>query len=154
MAQYARNDTRYLKPLADKLKLELGQKGRLAWHQEYCAQLVAECAHPPAIDHDEVWRIKGSSRLGRRELAVLRELWQWRETEAVAANRPPFFILSHEALVGIATESVGGGQFERLLPQRFSDPRRPGLLKAVEHGLAGTPGPPPKILHSERRWRE
>src|ERR1041385_5874148 len=37
MEQYARNDTHYLKSLADKLKLELQQKGRLAWHQEACA---------------------------------------------------------------------------------------------------------------------
>ena len=93
MEIYARNDTHYLKPLADKLKLELQQKGRLAWHQESCARLIAETSQPPVVDADSAWRIKGSSRLGRPALAVLRELWQWREQEAVAANRPPFFIL-------------------------------------------------------------
>ena len=40
MEQYARHDTHYLKPLSDKLKLELQQKGRLAWHQEACAGLI------------------------------------------------------------------------------------------------------------------
>ncbi|MGH7988991.1 MAG: ribonuclease D, partial [Limisphaerales bacterium] len=34
MEIYARNDTYYLKPLADKLKSELAAKNRLAWHQE------------------------------------------------------------------------------------------------------------------------
>ena len=43
-----------------------------------------------------------SSRFWIAALAVLRELWRWRETEAVAANRPPFFILAHEKLVAIA----------------------------------------------------
>ncbi len=33
MEAYARNDTRYLKPLADILKTQLQEKGRLAWHQ-------------------------------------------------------------------------------------------------------------------------
>ena len=47
METYARNDTHHLKPLADKLKLELQQKGRLAWHQESCARLIAECSQPP-----------------------------------------------------------------------------------------------------------
>ncbi len=46
METYARNDTHHLKPLADRLKLELQQKGRLAWHQESCARLIAECSKP------------------------------------------------------------------------------------------------------------
>jgi ribonuclease D len=41
METYARNDTRHLKPLSDRLKLELGQKNRLGWHQESCARLIA-----------------------------------------------------------------------------------------------------------------
>ena len=99
METYARNDTHYLKPLADKLKLELQRKGRLAWHQESCARLIAESSKPSATNADSVWRIKGSHALNRRALAVLRELWQWRESEAIAANRPPFFILNHEKLI-------------------------------------------------------
>jgi len=42
METYARNDTHHLKPLADKLRLELQQKGRLAWHQESCARLIVD----------------------------------------------------------------------------------------------------------------
>ena len=45
MDRYARNDTHYLKPLADQLKADLEAKGRLAWHQESCARLIAEL-HP------------------------------------------------------------------------------------------------------------
>jgi ribonuclease D len=80
---------------------------------------------------DGVWRIKGSHLLGRSALAVLRELWRWRETEATAANRPPFFVLSHESL---------------FLPRNFSDRRRATLMKAVEQGLAVTPDKFPKLL--------
>src|SRR5262245_10398770 len=34
MERYARNDTHYLKPLADKMKPELEARNRMAWHQE------------------------------------------------------------------------------------------------------------------------
>src|SRR6267378_8418552 len=95
MERYARNDTHFLKPLADKLKEELQSKGRLDWHQESCNRLIKECSAEKPADMDAVWRIKGSHLLGRPALAVLRELWQWREGEAISANRPPYFVISH-----------------------------------------------------------
>src|ERR1051326_6659458 len=87
MERYARNDTHYLKPLADRLKDELQAKGRLAWHAESCARLIVDCTRERPADMDSVWRIKGSHLLGRPALAVLRELWQWREREAIATTR-------------------------------------------------------------------
>jgi len=146
METYARNDTHYLKSLSDKLKLELQQKNRLAWHQESCARLIAECSQPPVVDGDFVWRIKGSSRLDRRELAVLRELWHWREKEAVAANRPPFFILNHEKLADIACAAVENHPVENLLSPRMSPRRRETLLEAVRTGLAVPAGRQPEII--------
>ena len=80
-----------IKPLADRLKRDLEAKGRLAWHQESCGRLIADCAQGRRLDLDSIWRIKGSHHLDRPALAVLREVWQWREREAVAANKrtPP-----------------------------------------------------------------
>src|SRR5947208_13998083 len=52
MEQYARNDTHYLKPLADKLRAGLESKGRLAWHQESCARLISECTQLRPVDTD------------------------------------------------------------------------------------------------------
>ena len=146
METYARNDTHHLKPLADKLKLELQQKNRLAWHQESCARLVAECSQPAVLDEDAVWRIKGSSKLRRPALAVLRELWHWRENEAVAANRPPFFILNHEKLVTIANAAADNHQLENLMPPRMSPRRRDALMEAVRAGLAVPAGRQPEII--------
>src|SRR6267154_4652287 len=74
MERYARNDTHYLKPLADKLKPELEARGRLAWHQETCSRLITDCCQPKEPALDSVWRMKGSHALGRPGLAVLREL--------------------------------------------------------------------------------
>ncbi len=146
MEKYARNDTHYLKPLADKLKLELQRKGRLAWHQESCARLIAESSKPPAANADAVWRIKGSHALNRRALAVLRGLWEWREREAIAANRPPFFILNHEKLVNIAATAAAHKPVDHLLPPRLSPRRHAALSQAIRAALALPPGSHPVLL--------
>ena len=146
MEEYARNDTRHLKPLSDRLREELQNKGRLSWHEETCAQLVAECAVTPAIDADAVWRIKGSTRLSRPALAILRELWNWREQEAIQANTPPFFVLPHEVMTGLADAVARGQVPDGLIPQRLSPNRRKLLEQAIERGLQAAPGDHPRIL--------
>lgn len=146
MEQYARNDTHYLKPLADRLRAGLEANGRLAWHQESCARLISDCTRPRPVDTDLVWRIKGSHRLGRPALAILRELWQWRETEAVSANRPPFFVMSHEALVEVAAAAATRRPIDPFVPKNISERRRAGLADAVQHGLKVAPDKFPKIV--------
>jgi ribonuclease D len=155
MEEYARNDTRYLKTLEEKLRAELVAKGRLAWHQESCARLIAESSIPPVIDPDEVWRIKGSSFLEAPALAVLRELWHWREREAIAASRPPFFVLSHEAMTAISQLVSERQPFEQLIPPRMHPRRRGNLIEAVRAAQAVPPEKfPEKILHRSQRPSE
>jgi len=163
MEIYAREDTHYLKPLADKLKLELQQKGRLAWLRESCARLIGDTSQPPMVDVDSAWRVRGSSRLGRPALAMLRELWRWREQEAIAANRPPFFILAHEKLVAIAAAAAGHKPVEPLLPPRLSPRRREDLAAAIETGRQLSADRQPELLRPQghrpteaelRRYRE
>jgi ribonuclease D len=136
METYARNDTHHLKPLVDKLTAELEAKGRLAWHQESCARLIRDCSEIKPPNLDLVWRLKGSNRLTRAGLAVLREIWHWREFEAIEANKPPYFILQHEALVELASAAAAGRPAEPLIPVRFSRHRREGLTAAIRQGLA------------------
>ena len=163
MEIYARNDTHYLKPLADRLKTALETKGRLDWHQEFCARLIVECSRPAVLDADSMWRIKGSSKLGRPALAILREMWQWREKEAIAYCRPPFFVLSHERMVDIADAAAAQQPFDQILPPKISPRRRETLLAAIKAGLAVPAGKQPEVLRHEfhrpseaefRRFRE
>src|SRR5262249_19168464 len=102
MTAYALNDVRHLKALADILCAQLRGLGRLAWHDESCARQIADCAEQPVPDLDLIWRVKGSHRLDPAALGVLRELWRWREHEAVHANKPPYFVLATEKMVEIA----------------------------------------------------
>jgi ribonuclease D len=155
MEIYARNDTHHLKAIADRLKDELQKKSRLDWQRESCARLIAECTQPCVVDGDSVWRIKGSFALGRPALAVLRELWHWRDREAVAANRPPFFILSHEKMIELADAAASRQEIGPLLPMRMSPRRRDGLVAAVRAGLAvPADRQPEKIRHQFHRATE
>jgi ribonuclease D len=151
MERYARNDTRYLKPLADRLKPELEASGRLAWQQESCAHLVQDSTRQRPADLDAIWRIKGSHLLEPPALAILRELWEWREREAVAANKPPFFVISHDALVNIAAAATLAQPIEPFLPRHISERRRGSLMKAITHGLSLSQDRHPKILRRVTR---
>jgi ribonuclease D len=155
MEIYARNDTRHLKTLEEKLRAELIAKGRLAWHAESCARLIAESSVPSVLDPDEVWRIKGSTFLEGPALAVLRELWHWREAEAIAASRPPFFVLSHETMIAIAAAVAERQPFEQLIPPRMHPRRREHLLAAVRKAqTVPTDKFPEKIRYRSQRPTE
>jgi ribonuclease D len=155
MEAYARNDTHYLKPIRDHLRSELESLGRLSWHQEFCNRLIVECSREIPLDQDTVWRVKGSHRLSRPALAILRETWAWREKEAVRANRPPFFIMSHENLVRIAELAAEHRPFDPLIPKTMSDRRKEAFLKAIERGSAVPPEQRPRIPRlSSRRSSE
>ena len=151
MENYARNDTHYLKPLANRLTADLTEKHRLDWHREACRRLIAECSQPLPDNSDTAWRVKGSHVLNRSGLAVLRELWQWREDEAIAANRPPFFILAHEKLVAIAAAVVGHDSVERHFPRHLSPRRREGVGKAIKAALAHSTDSHPEVLRNRVR---
>lgn len=135
MEAYARNDTHHLRALVDLLRAELERLGRLDWHTESCAQLVAECSAAPPDRNGDSWRLKGSARLSRREMAVLRAMWYWRENQAIAANRPPFFILNHDRMLEIACNAAQpDGHLD--LPRHLSPGRQAGLKSAIEEALA------------------
>jgi ribonuclease D len=151
MEDYARNDTHYLKALSDILTEQLKQKQRLTWLEQCCDRLIAECAIPARHEPDLVWRIRGSNKLPGHSLAVLREIWSWREKEAVAANRPPFFVLSHETLIDVALAATSHNQIDSLLPRHFSARRKDGLLEAIHSGLRVEPGAHPQPLRSQSR---
>ncbi len=135
METYARNDTRHLKPLSDILRQRLSEANRLHWHGEVCGRLVEDCAQVRSTSPEQVWRVKGSQRLSPVSLAVLREVWHWRESEAIAANKPPYFILPPETMVSLAAAAPLAHPLAAILPRRFSSRRREALSTAIEQGL-------------------
>ena len=136
MEEYARNDTRHLRPLVEALRGELQAKGRLDWHAQECDKLVRDNSVLREVDPDQVWRIKGSARLEPRALAVLRELWYWREKEARRRNRPPFFILSPDAMIKMSERAQTGSDASVFIPRRMPEHRRREVQRCLKNGRA------------------
>ena len=132
MEEYARNDTRYLLPLAERLEKELESRGRTDWFGQSCQRALDQAAIDRERDLDEAWRISGAGTLRGRAAAVLRELWNWRECEAEAADRPPFHILQNRELI-FSAEKFAHGQTPDY--KHFSDRRRRAFREAAERGM-------------------
>jgi ribonuclease D len=97
--RYAISDTRFLEPLAERLGRELSERERMDWHKESCQAMVESTGHDRLRDPEQAWRIKGSGRLTSRQLAYLRELWNWREQHARRANVPSFKVFGNQQLL-------------------------------------------------------
>jgi ribonuclease D len=120
MQEYAINDTHYLLPLAERLEAELDRHDRREWFRQSCQRAQEMTATDRVRDLDETWRISGAGALGGRAAAVLRELWQWREKEAEAADRPPFHILQNRELLSSAESFAAGAvpDYKHFFPRR------------------------------------
>jgi ribonuclease D len=102
MLDYAVDDVHYLLPLATKLEEELQRVHRRDWFRQSCERAIELAAAERERTQDEVWRIAGAGALDSHRGVVLRALWQWRETEAELADRPPFHILQNRELLKAA----------------------------------------------------
>ncbi len=132
MLKYAVDDVHYLLPLAAKLEEELERVHRRDWFRQSCERAIELAAAERERIQDELWRIAGAGALDPHTGAVLRALWQWRETEAEMADRPPFHILqSHELLN--AAESFTSGHVPDY--KHFSARRRQTFREAAKIAL-------------------
>lgn len=155
LAAYALGDIRYLLPLAERLEAELNAKGRLAWHRETCQRLAAVRFSPREPDPEREWRLRGSHALPPRALAILRELWGWREALARERDVAAFRIIGSEYLINLAAKTAeveaGGIPPGVKLPRNVTGPLREGLEAAIARGLALPPEAWPVLPERERQ---
>lgn len=150
MLEYAVNDTRFLFRLADILTAELVRLGRWSWFEQSCERAIAAASVIKERDPEQLWRISGSSELRGRATALLRALWQWRDAEAQAVDRPSFHILHNEQLVNAAARFDRGEQVEI---RSLRGSRRKRFYEAAEAALALPEEQWPKIPTGQRRIR-
>jgi ribonuclease D len=98
--EYAADDVRYLLPMREKILARAEKLGRTGWVRGECDHLVKT-----VMREDERWRISGSARLSRRQLAVLREVWRWRDRQARGLNVPVSRVLGDSMLIEVARRS-------------------------------------------------
>jgi ribonuclease D len=152
---YAAADTRHLAQLRDIMRDSLSQRGRLGGAQEEFALL--EDIRPGAADQAEPgWlRLKGAKALRGRELAILREVWEWREGVARRADRATFRILNNEPMLAMAKNPPTGlAELKAIhgVSSDLAERRGRDLLAAVQRGLELPDGDlPPRFARPQRR---
>jgi ribonuclease D len=154
MLEYAALDTHHLLPLRDRLRAELVAKGRLPWAEEEFARLESVRWTPTPGDGDAALRMKGARALSRRGLAVLQQLWHWRDSVASELDRASFRVVSNEALLAMADQAprtVEALQSIRGVSGRLLESRATAILAAIELGLAVPERDLPRFARSERR---
>ena len=147
MIDYAVQDTEYLEPIAEALGTLLDEKKRREWHEQSCARVVEASKLSREDDPENEWRISGSALLSPPALAIVKELWHWREKEAEAVDLPVFKVLHSELLLDIAAWCAEHPRVSPMgaprWPQRSSPARAERLIAAIERGRNAPPIPRP-----------
>jgi ribonuclease D len=141
MREYAVADTMHLEALAAILERNASELGRDAWVREECERLEAVRWRDRREEDPEPFRrVKGSAALDRAALAVLREIWTWRDSIASRRDRPAFRVLRDESLLAIAKSPPASvGDLSRIAgfpDYLLRSPSALALLDAVRRGAA------------------
>jgi ribonuclease D len=155
MLEYAAQDTRYLLQLKDHMKGELTRRGRLHWAQEEFARL--EGTRWEAEESMEGFlRLKGARDLSRQELAVLREVANWRDTVAAQLDRATFRVMGNEVLFELARrapKSVSELSAIKGMPKGMIERGGADIVAAVRRGVEVPEAELPKFPRGQR-WNK
>jgi len=152
--EYAARDVNMLHSVRDLLIARLIELGRLEWAKEEFARaekvLTSDCPMPAYC------RIKHSSSLSPRQLAVLKELVECREGVARHFDMPPQFIIRDALLVDLARHPPADERIIKsirgLHPALYRKEGLSGLMRAVQSGLIA-PGQTHPARHPRRILR-
>jgi ribonuclease D len=140
--RYARDDVRYLLPIADRISRLLRSMGRTEWLREEMQKYYEQGIYEPNPE-EAYLRVRGSrSGFASRPTAILRALAAWRERESALRNVPVRTLLRDEVLCDVALRA----------PKRLTDLMKiknfppgeevtlgPDILASVEAGRAVPP---------------
>lgn len=156
MLDYAAGDTANLCELRDILRKQLEEQGRWSWVEEEFVLL--ERTRWTGAPHDDptssYLRLKGAKALDRRALAILREVYVWRETTSAKLDRAAFRVLGNEVLFELAERPVRSldalGRVKGIGRDTL-DRRGPEILAAIERALAIPDADLPRLERGPRR---
>src|SRR3954467_9140272 len=155
MLDYAAQDTRYLLQLRDHMKSELERRGRWHWATEEFARLEGT-RWDVEESMEGFLRLKGARDLSRRELAVLREVANWRDTVAAQLDRATFRVMGNEVLLELARRaprSVSELSAIKGMPKGMIDRGGSDIIAAVRRGMEAPEAELPKFPRGQR-WNK
>jgi ribonuclease D len=135
--EYALDDVRHLERLWRKLEGKLATAGRTGWMQEEMLSWQDDVEE--SFIRKRWRRVSGLNGLSRRELAIARELWHWRDGIASDRDMPPKRVLRDDLLVELCKrKSADERQISAVRGMQRSDLRHilKGLSAAIERGLS------------------
>jgi ribonuclease D len=134
--EYAVDDVRHLEELWQTLQGQLETLGRVAWMEEEMASWQNDVEE--SFVRKRWRRVSGMNGLSRRELAIAREVWHWRDALAEERDMPPRRVLRDDLLVELAKrKSANEQQISAIRGMQRSDLRHilKSLSAAIERGL-------------------
>jgi len=133
---YAVDDVRHLERLWNKLERKLESLERSAWMSAEMATWQDDVEE--SFSRKRWRRVAGLNGLSRRELAIARELWHWRDAVAEERDMPPKRVLRDDLLVELCKQkSSDERRISSIRGMQRSDLRHiiQGLVAAIERGL-------------------
>ncbi len=153
--EYARLDTHFLLPLRDIMLAELAEQGRVEEARAAFARVAQSRWTRRTFDPEGFWRVKGVHTLDGTGLAVLRELYAYREQRAREMDRPPFKVLGDGVLVTLSRLRPRNRSELRAvkgLPRHLPVGEQRRILAAIARGSVASP--PRRPPATARRWAD
>jgi len=167
MLEYARLDSHYLIPLQEHLRRELEASGLWELALEDFRRQTHGIQDTTESGKEDFWKLRGARDLSPEKAAILKSLYQFRESKAKKQDRPPFKVISHQALVDIANACPKNREDLAALPsinERLVNRYGRELVQAVWDGKHAPPESPPSNHHLDyavfnridtlREWRK
>lgn len=137
--RYAADDVTYLPEVRNILLARCADDTVRGWLAEDLAQLDTPSLYQDRDPRGMYLRVKGASRLNARQLALLREIADWREREARQRDWPRAHVLPDDLLLALALRAPSTAQALRAIPdmpRNIPDDIVADMLDAVARGLA------------------
>ncbi|WP_455211861.1 ribonuclease D [Kaarinaea lacus] len=135
--EYAMDDVRYLLQVQQMQAEALETLGRSDWLQKDFAALTDPQLYRQT--QEDLWqKVRGANTLKGVQLAVLQQLAQWREQQAIAKNRPRRWIVRDDVLLEIARQLPQTAAALTKIPgsDSFVQKNADAILAVLEQGKA------------------
>ncbi len=134
--EYAIQDVVHLKPLWNKLSKKLDSMHRTSWM--YDEMDAWQDGLTDILETPQWRRVSGTANLNRKALAIVRELWLWRDDEARKRDRLPKRVLPDDLIVELSkrgTSEVSRLKAIRGFDKRVAKSAIPEISAAIERAL-------------------